>query len=91
MPNPRAAVGKLLVDGAGGSLTLFLVMILFATMLYTHHMQGMFIVIDTILQANVATIDGSGQSLDITGVCIAIEIVGFPEPAGALCCTFKCG
>ena len=41
-------------------------------MLYSHHMQGMFIVLDAIFQTNVATIDGSSQSLDIAGVSIAI-------------------
>ena len=65
MPRPRAAVGKLLVDGEVGSTTFFLVVTLFVTMLYAHHMQSMFIVTDSILQANVATVDGSSKSLDV--------------------------
>ena len=40
--------------------------------LHTHHMQSMFIVTDSIFQANVATIDGSGESFDVSGVSIAI-------------------
>jgi hypothetical protein len=35
-------------------------------------MQGMFVMMNTIFKSDVATIDGSGQSLDITCVSKAI-------------------
>ena len=41
-------------------------------MLNSHNMQGMFVMMNTIFKSNVATIDGSGQSLDITCVSKAI-------------------
>ena len=60
MARPSAAVGKLFVAGdAGGGATIFrLAATLFVAMSHTHHMQSMFIVLNTIFQANVATIDG---------------------------------
>ena len=41
-------------------------------MLNSHNMQCMFVMMNTIFKSNVATIDGSGQSLDITCVSKAI-------------------
>ena len=41
-------------------------------MLNSHNMQGMFVMMNTIFKSNIATIDGSGQSLDITCVGKAI-------------------
>ena len=41
-------------------------------MLNSHNMQGMFVMMNTIFKSNVATIDGSGQSLDIACVSKAI-------------------
>ena len=46
--------------------------IILAEKLHAHHMQSMFIVTDSIFEANISAIDGSGKSLDVAGVSIAI-------------------
>ena len=48
-------------------------------------------VLDTIFQPNKAAVDGSGQTLDIIGICESIELIHFPKETGALCSTFECG
>jgi hypothetical protein len=48
-------------------------------------------VLDTIFKTNVSTVDLLGHFLDVAGIGFHVQVVAFPEPAGALCSTFKCG